>query len=292
MVDEAEPHKAKSVCEMDAEYEDGIEGIIYEMDDESILAADPYFYSDVEWSETTLYVSNAGRSKAKKEKHGGGKLTIQADAQVIKEKIKEKKKPKNSENNGGNNGRGQGQGSVRGRQLDDGSGTPRRLAPTMGVSSLLIVYAVPNVGPVNDDRTSKQIANELFGTPANANLCDPPTDCTDDVVSARSQALDCSRGQLDIVPACGPDDPDLDGICATDTTGLIVNGVLEVPLTSDVRGQSSGTVVNWATASADAVLSATRSQPWGDGIHLANFTHVSRRCCPILFILSSLELFS
>jgi len=261
MVNYTEPHEAKAVCEMDADYEDGIEGIIYEMDDESILAADPYFYADVEWSETKLYVSNAGRSKEKSQKHGGGKLKIENDAQVIKEK----KRP------GNNNGRGQG--SVRGHPLSEGA--TRRLAPTMGVSSLLIVYAVPDVGPVNNDRTSKQIANELFGTPTNANLCDPPTDCTDDVVSARSQALDCSRGQLDIVPACGPDDPDPYGICATDTTGLIVNGVLEVPISSDVSGQPSGTVVNWATASAYDVLSATRSQPWGDGIHLANFTHVS-----------------
>ncbi len=118
-------------------------------------------------------------------------------------------------------------------------GGRRELALTMGTSTLLVLYAIPP--DVSNDRTAVQLANDIFG------IGDNP-----DPVNVRSQMLACSRGQLDYVPAAG--DP------------LIVNGVMEVPITQNVEGVASGDAVNWVKAEAQSLL--------GSAIDINSFTQI------------------
>ena len=111
MVDESKPHEPHPVCEMFPEYEDGVEGIAYTIDG---VADD--FYDDVDFAATTVYFSDV-TMEAEGGLHGGGKLTPNAGSTVTKDSS---------------------QGGVRGRRSNR-----RRLAPTTGTSSLLIVYSKP-----------------------------------------------------------------------------------------------------------------------------------------------------
>ena len=82
-----------------------------------------------------------------------------------------------------------------------------------------------------------------------------------DAVNARSQMLRCSGGQLNLIPACGTEEQ------ACYNEPLITNGVLEVPIDQNVTGIKSGTVKNWVTAEAQAILNGT-------GIDLYGFTQI------------------
>lgn len=95
-------------------------------------------------------------------------------------------------------------------------------------STLIVLYAVPPDAS-NNDRNSIELANDIFGI--NATGAGPQ-----DPVNARSQVIRCSKGQLEYVPATGHP--------------LIVNGILEVPISQNVAGVASGTVKNWVAAAA------------------------------------------
>ena len=130
MVDESKPHEPHPVCEMFPEYEDGVEGIAYTIDG---VADD--FYDNVEFAATTVYFSNVTMG-SEGGLHGGGKLTPNAGSTVTMDSST--------------------QGGVRGRRNNR-----RSLAPTTGISSLLIVYAKPP--DASNEQTPAQMADELFG---------------------------------------------------------------------------------------------------------------------------------
>ena len=221
MVDESKPHEPHPVCEMFPEYEDGVEGIAYTIDG---VADD--FYDDVDFAATTVYFSDV-TMEAEGGLHGGGKLTPNAGSTVTKDSS---------------------QGGVRGRRSNR-----RRLAPTTGTSSLLIVYSKPP--DASNSKTPAEMADELFGTYVGGS----------DPVNARSQVLACSRNKLEYIPAC--DDTSAAGCAAAVADSTIVNGVIEVDITSNVSGVASGTVVNWATTAANALLGT-------HGLSTSSFTQV------------------
>ena len=134
MVDESKPHEPHPVCEMYPEYEDGIEGITYTID-----GVANNFFDDVEFGYTTVYFADVVLGEGAGV-HGGGMLSAQPGSGIIKENVA-----------------GSSHGGVRGRR-----NSRRRLAPTTGTSTLLVVYAVPPDAQ-NTDRTSAQMADELFG---------------------------------------------------------------------------------------------------------------------------------
>ena len=222
MVDESKPHEPHPVCEMFPEYEDGVEGIAYTIDG---VADD--FYDNVEFAATTVYFSNVTMG-SEGGLHGGGKLTPNAGSTVTMDSST--------------------QGGVRGRRNNR-----RSLAPTTGISSLLIVYAKPP--DASNEQTPAQMADELFGAYVGGS----------DPVNARSQVLACSRNKLEYIPAC--DDTSAAGCSAAVAASTIVNGVIEVDITSNISGVASGTVVNWATTAANALLST-------HGLSTNSFTHV------------------
>ena len=154
-------------------------------------------------------------------------------------------KNKNKKNPNSSNLRGKGAGAARGR---------RQLAPKTGVSSLIVLYAIPP-DCQNNERTSVQLANDIFGI---------NTTESQDPVNARTQILACSRGQLEYIPAC-----DSSQACSAVAPSVnLTNGVLEVPIAENAVGVSSGTVVNYVTTAAKAILSPA-------GIDLDNdFTQV------------------
>ena len=221
MVDESKPHEPHPVCEMFPEYEDGVEGIAYTIDG---VADD--FYDDVDFAATTVYFSDV-TMEAEGGLHGGGKLTPNAGSTVTKDSS---------------------QGGVRGRRSNR-----RRLAPTTGTSSLLIVYSKPP--DASNSKTPAEMADELFGTYVGGS----------DPVNARSQVLACSRNKLEYIPAC--DDTSAAGCAAAVADSTIVNGVIEVDITSNISGVASGTVVNWATTAANALLGT-------HGLSTSSFTQV------------------
>jgi len=102
----------------------------------------------------------------------------------------------------------------------------RVLAQKTGVSTLLVVYAIPP--DVQNSETPEYYADSIFGTDG-------------DLVNVRSQAFDCSGGQLRYQPAA-------------DVTGLIKNGVMTAQITNVVAGVSSNTVMNWVREAATALL--------------------------------------
>ena len=209
MVDESKPHEPHPVCEMYPEYEDGIEGITYTIDG---VAND--FFDDVEFGYTTVYFADVVLGEGAGV-HGGGMLSAQPGSDIIKENVA-----------------GSSHGGVRGRR-----NSRRRLAPTTGTSTLLVVYAVPPDAQ-NTDRTSAQMADELFGDYVGGS----------DPVNARSQVIACSNGARNYIPACADD-------AAGCGSAPIVNGVIEVPITDNVSGVASGTVVNWVTTATNTLLS-------------------------------------
>ena len=221
MVDESKPHEPHPVCEMFPEYEDGVEGIAYTIDG---VADD--FYDDVDFAATTVYFSDV-TMEAEGGLHGGGKLTPNAGSTVTKDSS---------------------QGGVRGRRSNR-----RRLAPTTGTSSLLIVYSKPP--DASNSKTPAEMADKLFGTYVGGS----------DPVNARSQVLACSRNKLEYIPAC--DDTSAAGCSAAVADSTIVNGVIEVDITSNISGVASGTVVNWATTAANALLGT-------HGLSTSSFTQV------------------
>ena len=79
-------HSASTVCEMEAEYEEGnIAGVTYELDE----ATFPYgFFRDVEYSDTLLTISKAAVKKSNKGKHSGGVLAVEPGSSLKKEKPK------------------------------------------------------------------------------------------------------------------------------------------------------------------------------------------------------------
>ena len=113
---------------------------------------------------------------------------------------------------------------------------------TIFYSPLIVLYVIPP-DVVNNDRTSVQLADDIFGI----NTTEPV-----DAVNARSQISACSKGQLNYIPACGTQEQ-----ACYSGTNLIVNGVLEVPISKSVTGISSGTVVNYATSEAQVILNGT-----------------------------------
>ena len=196
---------------MEPEYEDGVSGMAYVLDETEFPVG--FFTEDFEISETLLTMSAAVKKNGKL-----GRVLSPAQGATVKKEKKEKKEKKNQ------------------RKLRGGR---RELAPTMGTSTLLVLYAIPP--DVSNDRTAVQLANDIFG------IGDNP-----DPVNVRSQMLACSRGQLDYVPAAG--DP------------RIVNGVMEVPITQNVAGVASGDAVNWVKAEAQSLL--------GTAIDINSFTQI------------------
>jgi hypothetical protein len=91
MIDDADDSEVTStVCEMEAEYEEGnIQGMVYDIDESTF----PYgFFRDVEYSETLVTV---GKAKVKRNngKYGGGVLSVEPGSSLKKEK-KEKEDKK------------------------------------------------------------------------------------------------------------------------------------------------------------------------------------------------------
>ena len=168
-------------CVMEPEYESGIQGIMYDVD-ESTLPHD--FYDGDEapvFSETQLTISSAivKRNQGKGgTKHGGGTLSIEPGATVVKGKKKEKVKnsvrPKR--NLRGNDD----------RVLYMGTSSGRQLSQKTGVSTLIVLYAIP-LDVINDERTSIQLANDIFGI---------NTTEVRDEVNVKTQMLACSGGKL------------------------------------------------------------------------------------------------
>ena len=217
---------------MEPEYESGIQGIMYEID-ESTLPDD--FYDGDEapvFSKTQLAISSAvvKRNKGKGgTKHGGGTLAIEPGATIVKEKKKEKVKnsvPPKSNLRGNDN------------RVLSGTSSGRQLSQKTGVSTLIVLYAIP-LDSINDKRTSIQLANDLFGI---------NTTEVQDEVNAKTQMLACSGGKLDYIPACSEQ---------TCSSSPITNGILEVPINENVTGIKSGTVVNWVKAEAQVILNGT-----------------------------------
>ena len=206
---------------MEPEYEDGISGIAYVIDEESF--PDGYLAAE-DMSETLITISSAVKKNGK-----NGRMIGVANGATVKKEKKEKKEKQ--------------------RKLRGGSGIiERQLSPTTGTSSLLVLFAIPP-DATNNNRNAVQLQDDIFGIGGT------------DPVNVRSQILACSRGQLDYVPACG----NLGGPSCSHP--LIVNGVMEVPITDNVSGVASGTVVNWVTTAANALLD-------GSGISLNSFTQI------------------
>jgi hypothetical protein len=107
-------------------------------------------------------------------------------------------------------------------------------------SSLIVLYAVP-LDVSNTNCTPSQLANNIFGINVNE---------TKDAVNVRSQALRCSRGKLNYIPACGMPEQ----LCSSNNNQSIYfkNGVLRVPINYNVTGIASGTVKNWVEAKAQS----------------------------------------
>jgi len=108
--------------------------------------------------------------------------------------------------------------------------------PLKGTSRLLVLYSIPP-DYKNVARTSAEISDDIFGV-------------GDDPVNAQSQIKACSKNQLSVIPACSLETD----ACYGDND--IKNGVLEVPITQNCGGVSSGTVVNYNTDAAQAILNA------------------------------------
>lgn len=207
---------------MEPEYEDGISGIAYVIDEKSF----PDGYLAVEdMSETLITISSAVKKNGK-----NGRMLGFANGATVKKEKKEKKQKQRKLRGGG----------------DDIN--ERQLSPTLGTHSLLVLYAIPP--DATNGRTATQFQEDIFGLGGT------------DPVNVRSQMLACSRGQLDYVPACGS----LGGLPSC-SHPLIVNGVMEVPITSNVSGVASGTVVNSVTTAANALLAGT-------GLSTSSFTQV------------------
>jgi hypothetical protein len=204
------------VCEMEPEYEGGISGMAYVINENEF--PDGFFTAeDFEISETLLTMSAAVKKNGKY-----GRILAPAHGATLKKEKKEKKNKR----------------KLRGS---------RQLSPTMGTSTLLVLYAIP-LDASNDNRNAVQLQNDIFGIGTNP-----------DPVNVRSQMLACSRGQLEYIPACGTPEQ-------TCSHPLIANGVMEVPINNNVTGVASGTVVNWVTAEAQNLL--------GTDININSFTQI------------------
>ena len=105
---------------------------------------------------------------------------------------------------------------------------------------------------VNDDITSVQLANDIFGINTTEAV---------DPVNVKNQVARCSKGQLNYIPACGTQEQ----TCFNEP--LIVNGILEVPISQNVTGIDWSTVTNWLTAEAQAILN-------GKGIDIFSFEQI------------------
>jgi len=108
--------------------------------------------------------------------------------------------------------------------------------PLKGTSRLLVLYSIPP-DHKNIARTSVQISDDIFGV-------------GNDPVNAQSQIKACSKNQLSIIPACSLETD----TCYGDSD--IKNGVLEVPITQNCAGVASGTIVDYNSNAAQAILSA------------------------------------
>lgn len=79
-------------------------------------------------------------------------------------------------------------------------------------STLIVLYAIaPDA--VNNDRTSVQLANDIFGINTTEAV---------DPVNVKNHMARCSKGQLNYIPASGAEQ--------------IVNGILEVPISQNIVG--------------------------------------------------------
>jgi len=189
---------------------DGENGIFYEIDED---AFDPGFFDGHDFDGTEK-MSISGANVQVIERHGGGIIKgALPGARVQMRK------------GAGNFGRGMTQsvGLGKGGGLEKNK---RVLAQKTGDSTLLVVYASPP--DVQNSNTPEYYADSIFGTDG-------------DLVNVRSQAFDCSGGQLRYQPAADVED-------------LIENGVMTAQITNNVAGVSSNTVMNWVTDAAMALL--------------------------------------
>ncbi|KAL3783672.1 hypothetical protein ACHAW5_007501 [Stephanodiscus triporus] len=230
MVEPDAKERSTVACMLYPEYEgDSISGITYELYTPSFPHG---FFEDVDYSTTDLTISAAlVKTAGAGREHGGGVIVLKNGATATKE--------------------------LHGKGMGLRGGSSRRLAPTVGNSSLIVLYAVP-LDASNSDRTPTQLANDVFGMAVNE---------TQDPVNARSQVLSCSGGKLSYIPACGTSGQS----CSSNVNQSIwfKNGVLRVPIPYNVTGIASGTVKNWVEAEAQKILQAQTPQ-----INLYSFTQI------------------
>ena len=101
---------------------------------------------------------------------------------------------------------------------------------------MLVLYVIPLDADAHIQRPSAEYASGIFGLDGTRN-------------TGRKQVRDCSRGELDIVPACATDEQACFG-----QSQFIVNGVIEVPIEHNITGIHNDQVANWAVSSFGALI--------------------------------------
>jgi len=119
--------KPDHVCEMDSEFEDGIEGITY-----TLHGLNDRFYDDVEFGETQISIPLAKRERRGRASHSGGTLTVLPDAT--------------------------GKSAV---SILEGRNNRSRRGPLKGSISVLVLYSQPK--DFQNTVTPAQVADKFFG---------------------------------------------------------------------------------------------------------------------------------